>query len=69
MIRLLKESDEALSLFPNNPAFYLFNGTAKYLKKDYDEAVKILLPGSKLVVDNDASCLNFIRGSEIVIMS
>lgn len=56
---LLNKSEEALSLFPNNPAFYLFNGTAKYFKKMYDEAVKTFLTGSKLVVDNDPQLFEF----------
>ncbi|HKR04868.1 MAG TPA: tetratricopeptide repeat protein [Bacteroidia bacterium] len=56
---LLKESEEALSLFPNNAGFYLFNGIAKSQKKQYEEAVKILLSGSKLVIDNELLLRDF----------
>jgi tetratricopeptide (TPR) repeat protein len=56
---ILKESDEAISLFPNNAVFYLYNGIAKSQKKQYDEAVKVLLSGSKLVIDNDLLLLEF----------
>jgi len=56
---LLKESEEALSLFPNDAPFYLFNGIAKAQKKQYEEAVKILLSGSKLVIDDDLTLRDF----------
>ncbi|MEP7170149.1 MAG: tetratricopeptide repeat protein [Bacteroidota bacterium] len=56
---MLTETDEAISLFPNNAVFYLFNGMAKSQKKQYDEAVKILLSGSKLVIDNEIQLFEF----------
>jgi tetratricopeptide (TPR) repeat protein len=56
---LLKQSEEAISMFPNNATFYLFNGIAKFQKKQYDEAVKIFLSGSKLVVDDEQQLFEF----------
>lgn len=56
---MLKESEEALTLFPNNSVFYLFNGIAKSQKKNYDEAIKAYTTGSKLVVDNDLQLVEF----------
>ncbi|MEO5570027.1 MAG: tetratricopeptide repeat protein, partial [Bacteroidia bacterium] len=56
---IIKESDEAISFFPNNTTFYLFSGIAKQQKKNYDEAIKVLLSGSKLVIDNDPLLVQF----------
>jgi Tfp pilus assembly protein PilF len=50
---ILNTSKKALELFPEQAVFYLYNGTANSLKKNYRDAVKTLLAGSKLVVDND----------------
>ncbi len=57
--RLLKESEEALLLFPNNPAFYLLNGIAKFDKKLFRDAADMLTSGSKLVVDNNTLLVDF----------
>ncbi len=46
-------SDSAMEFFPNNPVFYLYNAIALFDKKQYEDAVNILLRGSKLVVDNN----------------
>lgn len=56
---MLQASDSALSYFPEHSVFYLFRGTALTVKKDHKEAVKSLLTGSKLVVDNDFQKLQF----------
>ena len=56
---MLKESEEAISIFPNSSIFYLLNGIAQQQKKNYAEAVKMLLSGSKLVVDNDLQLAQF----------
>jgi tetratricopeptide (TPR) repeat protein len=56
---LLKTSSEAVSLFPDQSAPYLFNGIALGQAKKHAEAVKILLAGSKLVVDNDLQLKQF----------
>lgn len=39
------KSEEALSIFPNQPIFYMFNGIANYNLKKYDAAVSILKAG------------------------
>jgi tetratricopeptide (TPR) repeat protein len=49
---LVKESEEALSLFPTQPLIYYLNGIARIQLKQYKEAVEILEAGAKLVVDN-----------------
>ncbi len=56
---LLKESEEALSLFPSQPIIYLLNGIAKSQQNKHEEAIKVLLSGSKLVVDNDSQLKDF----------
>jgi len=56
---MLSESEEALSLFPSQPAIYLLNGVAKSSNKKHEEAIKTLLAGSKMVVDNDAQLGEF----------
>ena len=59
MASLEKESSLAIELFPNQPVMFLYNGIAKIQLKKYDEAVKPLLSGSKLVIDNDPLEMNF----------
>ncbi|HLG34092.1 MAG TPA: tetratricopeptide repeat protein [Bacteroidia bacterium] len=49
---LIKDSEEAMVKFPNQPIPYLFNGEAKSFKKKYSEAVVSLKAGLKLVVDD-----------------
>jgi tetratricopeptide (TPR) repeat protein len=49
---MVSESDDALILFPNQPAVYYLNGIAKIQAKKYKEAIDILNQGVKLVVDN-----------------
>lgn len=53
------EAAEALGYFPEQAILYLFNGIAKTQNKKYDEAVKTLLSGSKLVVDDDRLLIDF----------
>lgn len=57
--KMIKESEEALTLFPNNPVFYFLNGIAKYEKKRYSEAAEVFLAGSKMVVDNNMLLVDF----------
>ena len=54
-----KESNDALELYPDQSIFYYFSGIALIQNKKYEEAVKVLLSGSKIVVDNDAQLLQF----------
>jgi tetratricopeptide (TPR) repeat protein len=49
---LMKDSQEAISLFPDQPTSYFFNGMANIQKKNYSEAVISLNSGVKMVVDN-----------------
>ncbi len=48
---LLRHSDRALTLFPNQPILYLYNGTALFIRKDYAKAARSLEYGRKLVAD------------------
>lgn len=50
---MFSESKEALELFPNQPAFYFFNGFSSIQKKQYTDAIKVLEQGKDLVVDNN----------------
>ena len=71
---ILNTSEEALSLFPDQSIFYLYYGSALSIEQRYQEAVKNLLAGSKLVVDNDyqkkqfyirlADCYNSLKEYE-----
>lgn len=49
---MLKDTEEALALFPDQPLVYLFNGISKQHAKRYTEAANILKAGVKMVVDN-----------------
>ncbi|MBC7446823.1 MAG: tetratricopeptide repeat protein, partial [Hymenobacteraceae bacterium] len=48
---LLRHSDRALALFPNQPILYLYNGSALFVKKEYARAARALEYGRKLVAD------------------
>ncbi len=48
---LLRHTDRALALFPNQPLLYYYNGTALLLRKDYAKAARSLEYGRKLVPD------------------
>ncbi len=56
---MLESSAKALELFPEHSIFYLFNGVSLTFKKKHEEAVKVLLAGSKLVVDNEVQEKDF----------
>jgi tetratricopeptide (TPR) repeat protein len=49
---MLKDSEEALGLFPDQPLVYFFNGLAKSHAKRYSEAITVLKSGVNMVVDN-----------------
>ena len=49
---LKAESEEALTLFPDQPIVYYFNGVANVQLKKYPEAISSFNSGVKLVVDN-----------------
>lgn len=56
---MLKDSEEALSLYPDRSVLYLFHGIALSAEGRTEEAVKSFLAGSKLVVDNDQELKEF----------
>jgi len=56
---MLVSSTEALSVFPDQSVLYLFNGVALAADKQMEQAVKALLAGSKLVVDDDSQLKEF----------
>ncbi len=58
-VSMEKESEEALTIFPDQSIMYLFNGTAKIQNNKNEEAAKTLLSGSKLVVDNNQQLVQF----------
>ena len=49
---LEKESKEAKELFPTQPFFYYYNGTANLQMQKFNEAIEVLELGVALVVDN-----------------
>lgn len=56
---MLKESEEALTLFPDQPAVYFFNGIAKQHAKRFADAITILNTGVNMVVDNPQLSASF----------
>jgi len=50
---MIKESDEAISLFPTQPGIYLFNGIAKSQKDKNEDAIDALKTGLNLIIDNN----------------
>ncbi len=49
---LIKDSEEGISNFPDQPLPYFFNGIANIQKKKYADGIKSLSSGVKMVVDN-----------------
>lgn len=49
---VIVHAEQALEIFPNQAAVYYFGGTAKYLKKEYEEAVMELEQGKRLAASN-----------------
>lgn len=47
---LVKHSEQALELFPNQAIFWFYNGTGHLIEKNYDKAVKALEHGKRLSV-------------------
>lgn len=50
---ILKHSDQALELFPNQAILYYFNGYARLRKKQYNEAVASLEQAKRIMRSND----------------
>ncbi|MCX6290314.1 MAG: tetratricopeptide repeat protein [Bacteroidetes bacterium] len=56
---LVIESEDAISRFPDQPLVYFFNGVAYMQVKKYNEAIRVLNSGVKLVVDDKNSESDF----------
>lgn len=56
---MLKESEEAMELFPNQPAFFFFNGFALIQKKHYENALIPLNKGKDIVFNNNPLLVQF----------
>lgn len=54
---MLKESQEAMELFPNQPVAYLLNGIANIQSKHYKEAIDVLEEGKEYVLMTDKQLL------------
>lgn len=48
----IKESEDAINTFPDQPLVYWLNGVAKMQEKKHKEAIEVLNRGVKMVVDN-----------------
>ncbi len=57
---VLKNANEAVELFPNQPLPYYFKGFALNAKKNYQLAIDALLEGNALVVDNKSLSVQFL---------
>ena len=49
---LVKDADEAISLFPTVPELHLYKGIGQSQQEQYDDAIETLIMGRDLVVDN-----------------
>lgn len=56
---MLRESNEAIELFPNQAILYLFNGIANVQLKKHQEAIEILNKGVDLARDNEGLLADF----------
>ncbi|RLD26455.1 MAG: hypothetical protein DRI54_02825 [Bacteroidetes bacterium] len=56
---MVKDGNDALELFPSNPAFYYFLGIAYMQIKDYDNAIEILETGKMMIFKNENGLVDF----------
>jgi tetratricopeptide (TPR) repeat protein len=56
---LIRHSEQALELFPNQANLWLYNGTGYYQKKNYKRAIESYEEGKKLSMTNPALLLEF----------
>jgi len=56
---LVQFSQRAIELFPDQPLPYLFSGIANYQLKKYEDGLKALNSGIKLIVDNNELLAQF----------
>lgn len=55
---IMELSEKGIELYPQNPAFYFFNGLAHFVNKNYEQAVKIFEKGRFFTTDK-AVAVNF----------
>ncbi|MCF6350111.1 MAG: hypothetical protein L3J23_03650 [Flavobacteriaceae bacterium] len=63
--KLVKNSKEALSLFPAQPKLYLINSTAQNQLKKYKKALENLEVGLDFIIDDDDMLVNFYNQMQI----
>lgn len=56
---MVKDGNDALELFPSNPAFYYFLGIAYMQIEDYDNAIEILETGKMMIFKNENGLVDF----------
>ncbi len=56
---MVKESEQGMELFPQQPTFYLFHGVGLLQMKKFEEAIESLTTGKNLVFDNSALLSQF----------
>lgn len=56
---MLMHSEEALSMFPSNPALYYYLGIAYFQKEEYEEAIEILETGKMMIFKTERGLIDF----------
>ena len=56
---MVKDGNDALELFPSNPAFYYFLGIAYMQIEDYNNAIEILETGKMMIFKNENGLVDF----------
>ncbi len=56
---MAEHSEEALSLFPSNPALYYYQGIAYFQLKQYDDAIEILETGKMIIFKSESGIVDF----------
>ncbi|MCC6252518.1 MAG: tetratricopeptide repeat protein [Bacteroidia bacterium] len=56
---VIKHGNEAVELFPNEPGIYLFLGISYLQLKKPEEAIKVLLQGKNMIIDNKTLSAQF----------
>lgn len=56
---MVKDGNDALELFPSNPAFYYFLGVAYLQVEDYDNAIEVLETGKMMIFKNENGLVDF----------
>ena len=56
---LAKESEKGMEIFPEQPSFYFFDGTAYFQLKEYEKAITAFNHGKDITVDNNPLLIQF----------